>query len=178
MDVLTVIFFTCCCVWNVILEGEGMKGYMTSGINSEPSQARWCSPKHIKINGQNQPFGCKISHFTLFVRHERYFTLNTIHFRTSKFSCIIYDQVLTHSQLWHLCNSVPFLPNSMKVDFSFCILIYEGTCQWYTFNYWAVVFRGKFSFTIRSFFWLNLNKLIILLSHRTNVKANLWKMSI
>ena len=44
-------------------------------------------------------------------------------------------------------------------------------------NYRAVVFRGKFSFTTQSFFRLSLNKLIILLSHRTNVKAKLLKMS-
>ena len=75
-----------------------MKGYMTSGINSQPSQARWYSPSRMKIDGQNQPFGFTISPSTLFVRHERYFTLYAIHFRTSQFRCIIYNQVLTHSQ--------------------------------------------------------------------------------
>jgi len=86
----------------------GMKGYMTSVINSQTSQARLCSPKRMKIDSQNQPIKYTISHFTIFVRHERYFTLNGIHFRTSEFSFIVYDQILTHSQLGHLCNSVPF----------------------------------------------------------------------
>ena len=165
MDVLTVIFFTCCCVWTVIQGGEGMKGYMSAGmkgymtagmkgymtsvINSQTSQARLCSPKRMKIDGQNQPFGYTISHFTLFVRHERYLTLNGIHFRTSEFSCIVYDQILTHSQLWHLCYSVPFLPNLMKVDFSFSILRYEDIWPWYTPNFRAIVFRAKFNFTTR-----------------------------
>ena len=151
MHVPTVMFFTCCYVWTAIQGRGGVKGYMTSGINSQPSQAKWCSPRRMKIDGQNQPFGFTISHFTLFVRHERYFTLNAIHFKTSEIRCTIYNQVLTHSQRWHLCNSVPSLPNLMKVDFSFSILtfIYEDTWPWYTLNHWAVAFRGKFSSTTR-----------------------------
>ena len=77
----------------------GMKVYMTSVIESHTPQARLCSPKRMKTDGQNQPFGYKLAILHSSLRNESYFTLNGIHFRTSEFCCIVYDQILTHSQL-------------------------------------------------------------------------------